>query len=119
MLANVKDHQAALSLINIYMTSMMAHVPWSVLRSPHIALNFLFSGNRTVIVARCVLLTFLYNPFPYHQGNWDIGQLIQVCPEFYNRIDRFLIVDTPSVASVASEPDEVQDDGTMHVSYET
>ena len=76
------------------------------LNSPHQALNLLFSGNGPIRTVRQELLLYLYHPFPYLEGNWEIGQLIQVCPIFYNLIDRFLMTQTPSVASLATDRDQ-------------
>ena len=76
------------------------------LNSPHQALNLLFSGNGPIRTVRQELLLYLYHPFPYLEGNREIGQLIQVCPIFYNLIDRFLVTQTPSVASLATDRDQ-------------
>ena len=56
------------------------YIPFAVLRSPYLALNFQFSGNGSIRVARSTLLTFLNQPYPYGLGNRDIGQLVQAAP---------------------------------------
>ena len=76
------------------------------MNSPYPAPNLLFSGNGPIRSARQELLLFLYHPFPFLEGNWEIGQLIQVCPIFYNLVDRFLVIQTPSVASVATDSEQ-------------
>ena len=72
------------------------------LNSLYPALNLLFSGNGPIRSVRQELLLYLYHLFPY----WEIGQLIQGRPIFYNLVDRFLVIQTPSVASVATESDQ-------------
>ena len=46
---------------------------------------------------RILLFRFLYNPFPFHDGNPDIGHLVQTTPALLLVCDRFMVVQTPSV----------------------
>ena len=46
------------------------------LNSPSPALNLVFSGNGPIRSVRQELLLYLYHPFLYLEGNWEIGQLI-------------------------------------------